>query len=228
MEYKLYVLLDPRESVFNPRYVGITSIKLNARLRGHIADSKKYTHHNARWITSLLNDGTRPEIRLIDIADSWSELCEMEIGLICKYRQKYNITNCSDGGDGNYGYKPSLETLEKLRSSHLGYSPTDDARRNMSEAQRNRPPMSDKCRLKIGASKVGNKYWLGRKHTPETMKKLFDAKRNISPETIEKMRMNYHRFPNATCPHCGMTGQVGLMKRWHFDNCKSIKNTENV
>ena len=29
----------------------------------------------------------------------------------------------------------------------------------------------------------------------------------------------------ATCPHCGMTSQLRIMKRWHFDNCKFISST---
>ena len=24
-----------------------------------------------------------------------------------------------------------------------------------------------------------------------------------------------------TCPHCGKVGGIAIMKRWHFDNCKS-------
>lgn len=37
------------------------------------------------------------------------------------------------------------------------------------------------------------------------------------PEVKAKMRK-----PRAesTCPHCGFTGRGGIMKRWHFDNCK--------
>jgi hypothetical protein len=27
-----------------------------------------------------------------------------------------------------------------------------------------------------------------------------------------------------TCPHCEKTGQPGMMKRWHFDNCKENPN----
>jgi predicted RNA-binding Zn-ribbon protein involved in translation (DUF1610 family) len=26
----------------------------------------------------------------------------------------------------------------------------------------------------------------------------------------------------STCPHCGKTGQYRAMKRWHYDNCRSI------
>lgn len=27
----------------------------------------------------------------------------------------------------------------------------------------------------------------------------------------------------ATCPHCGTEGGAGIMKRWHFDNCKKAQ-----
>ena len=26
----------------------------------------------------------------------------------------------------------------------------------------------------------------------------------------------------VTCPHCGKTGNNGIMKRWHFDHCKTL------
>ena len=28
---------------------------------------------------------------------------------------------------------------------------------------------------------------------------------------------------NEQCPHCNKIGSGGVMKRWHFDNCKEIK-----
>jgi hypothetical protein len=30
----------------------------------------------------------------------------------------------------------------------------------------------------------------------------------------------------VSCPHCGAVGGEGIMKRWHFDNCKLKK--ENI
>jgi ribosomal protein S27AE len=29
------------------------------------------------------------------------------------------------------------------------------------------------------------------------------------------------------CPNCGKEGGDGLMQRWHFDNCKKLKNEQN-
>lgn len=31
--------------------------------------------------------------------------------------------------------------------------------------------------------------------------------------------------PVVACPHCGKEGGVGIMKRWHFDNCKQKKDS---
>jgi hypothetical protein len=28
-------------------------------------------------------------------------------------------------------------------------------------------------------------------------------------------------LPKHTCPHCGKQGDMGNLKRWHFDNCKA-------
>ena len=28
--------------------------------------------------------------------------------------------------------------------------------------------------------------------------------------------------PPVMCPHCGKSGKGGIMKRWHFDNCKNV------
>jgi endogenous inhibitor of DNA gyrase (YacG/DUF329 family) len=35
-----------------------------------------------------------------------------------------------------------------------------------------------------------------------------------SSKNIKEMNME-----KVTCPHCGKQGNVGNMKRWHFDNC---------
>lgn len=46
----------------------------------------------------------------------------------------------------------------------------------------------------------------GRKHTDETKAKMRNPK------------------PKVTCPHCGLTGGVPSMKRYHFDKCKSFSS----
>ena len=47
-------------------------------------------------------------------------------------------------------------------------------------------------------------------------------KKGFSQEerTRRKQHANSLNTNNLKCPHCGKSGNVGNMKRWHFDNCK--------
>jgi len=41
-----------------------------------------------------------------------------------------------------------------------------------------------------------------------------------SIDRIKKLAKENNR--KVCCPHCGKEGQYAVMKRWHFNNCKSI------
>lgn len=45
----------------------------------------------------------------------------------------------------------------------------------------------------------------------------------ISEETANKIRNTLigRPRPSVECPHCGATGGIGAMNRWHFNNCKN-------
>jgi len=42
--------------------------------------------------------------------------------------------------------------------------------------------------------------------------------KKVLEQKAEKQRGKIRR--KETCPHCGKQGGEGIMKRWHFDNCK--------
>lgn len=52
-----------------------------------------------------------------------------------------------------------------------------------------------------------------------------------APKATKSAMMNGNHMSQTkiTCPHCKKQGLIGPMKRWHFDNCKSLhtlkKNT---
>lgn len=60
--------------------------------------------------------------------------------------------------------------------------------------------------------------WLRRKNSEVQKDKEF------SEETRKKMSISALKKPRVTCPHCGKTGLVGNMNRWHFDNCPKGPN----
>lgn len=50
----------------------------------------------------------------------------------------------------------------------------------------------------------GNPMW-GKTHNEEARKIISEANKQ-----------------KVSCPHCGKTGGIAIMKRWHFDNCKVL------
>lgn len=82
---------------------------------------------------------------------------------------------------------------------------------------------------------------------PEIAKKVADALRgrNLSEDHKEKISQTLKdnpektnlgkKFPNrkkrtiypqkiVECPHCGLIGKIGGMSKWHFENCKKLKD----
>jgi hypothetical protein len=52
----------------------------------------------------------------------------------------------------------------------------------------------------------GNPFY-GKKHSEQTK------------EIMRQQKLGKKR-PQVKCPHCSKVGAVGMMHRWHFDNCK--------
>jgi hypothetical protein len=53
-----------------------------------------------------------------------------------------------------------------------------------------------------------------------------DTKKKISEKTKGKPKSNRGQPKRKIdCPHCGKTGAIAMMYRWHFDNCKLKEQT---
>jgi len=86
---------------------------------------------------------------------------------------------------------------------------------------------TDKTKQKISKTKKGTPSCCGFKdktHTAESRKKISKScSGNKMPESM-KQKLSEQRKgvprPKITCPHCNKEGAVGLMHRWHLDNCK--------
>lgn len=66
-------------------------------------------------------------------------------------------------------------------------------------------PLEIKARLSVMNGGENNPFY-GKLHTANTR---------------DKMRAAHSSRAPVTCPHCGQSGHVNAMKRWHFDNCRS-------
>lgn len=66
---------------------------------------------------------------------------------------------------------------------------------------------------------------LGKVHSEETKQKISaGGKGKKKPESMKKtlsdLKKGVARL-KVVCPHCALVGAIGIMSRWHFDNCKT-------
>jgi hypothetical protein len=113
----------------------------------------------------------------------------------------------------------SLEHIDKIAEANRGRKNTREARERMRQAALNRSPEAKAAitiaaqdperRAKISAALTGQV----RPHKQETRQKISTTMKGRKPANLRPV----------TCPHCGKTGNLPLMRRWHFDNCKQRK-----
>lgn len=66
----------------------------------------------------------------------------------------FSLTNLSDGGEGQSGYKHTLEAKQRIAAANLGRKLTPEQIAKTSQRMR------------------GNKHWVGKKHSDETKEKI--------------------------------------------------------
>ena len=138
------------------------------------------------------------------------------------------------GNTYRQGSTHTEEANEKNRIAHNGRKDTAEAKANKKAAQLD-PITRENNRQKH----------LGKKHTEETKIAIGigaqrpcseDKKKKISLANTGKVRTDEMRAKNSAsrmgkgtgkrdtceCPHCHKVGGIGCMKRYHFDNCKSL------
>lgn len=98
-QYKIYCLKNPTTNEI--KYVGVTVNDISKRLSQHISDTVKNPQlYKAKWISSILKQGIRPIIEVIEICnkDTWAD---REIFWIKKYKEEgIKLTNILPGGKG--------------------------------------------------------------------------------------------------------------------------------
>lgn len=103
---------------------------------------------NAYWHRVVAKYG-KPEVQILAEWNTNQEALEHEIILISCFRKMgYALCNITNGGEGS-----------------LGAVPWNKGK-----------PWSDEIKAKCGAANKGNKHWLGRKHTDDTIRKQKLAK----------------------------------------------------
>lgn len=131
---------------------------------------------------------------------------------------------------------------ERFVKSIQGVPRPDSTKRKISEtvkASGRIPPsrkgakMSSESRIKISKAMTKEKKSkpilevCDRKHSEETKEKIRKNHvgmkgKNHSQETKDKISKSKSILSSYICPHCNLESKSGVMKRWHFEKCKSI------
>jgi hypothetical protein len=148
--YFVYCFLDtrnPGEYIygdykfdFEPIYIGKGK---GIRPERHFILYKKYNTRFYSKMKSIISSGNKPEFILLKSDLSEKESFEIEryfINLIGRIENGGNLTNLSDGGEGQSGFKHSEETKRKMSEKRMG---------------KKLEPLSDEVKLKISISKIG-------------------------------------------------------------------------
>lgn len=117
--------------------------------------------------------------------------------------------NLAEGGWGGYTFYDDRV-----------YTHSDEARRKISESKidKKRPDLverhktDDSFKLKWKGVKRSDE---DRANKAAARKALIDSKKDV------------YFTSTGACPHCGKTGQLANMKRWHYDRCK-FANSDGV
>lgn len=173
----IYGLFDPRQplDLDQCRYIGQTTATPQRRLSTHVAVARSQSnarrYHVVTWIRSLLRDEVRPVViplvecpveQLNDLEISWIQYAKA---------QGWRLTNATPGGANNMldsatraklsaslkGRVLTPEHKAKIGASHMGISPSPEARQRISEkltGRKNGPP-SEETRRKIAESERG-------------------------------------------------------------------------
>lgn len=178
----IYALCEPDTGAV--RYVGKANNPRH-RLWEHYKE-RRHTHKKC-WIASLKRRGLRPRLELLlEVDRSEWEFWERE--MIALFQVGGRLVNIAPGGEsgvgGNNRGKPAHKnTKAALLKASIGRKPSDETRKKMSEAAKNRPsPMagrkhSEETKQKISASRIGkcagdDNPFFGKTHSPESLEKM--------------------------------------------------------
>lgn len=188
----IYSLIDPKDQ--KPRYVGQTSRTPKMRFKEHCKILSRPRLPVQKWIKKLDQIGLLKELKIAILEEvSEEEWKNKEMFWIKNYKNKYNLLNITEGGEGVVGYKHSQETRKKIKEKRATQTFSEETRRKFSLAHiGNQSAKGIHYKRNPGDLK---KTWETRrrqgndKSTEETRKKLSESHKGIYPskETRRKL-----------------------------------------
>lgn len=131
------------------RYVGVTSVPLEKRLKEHFREKSSRNHHKHNW---LQKHKTQVQIKAIAVGLSEAEAYSQEVELIAKLTNEgVALLNKSFGGEhAALGVKRSVETKAKVAKARAGKKHSLEARLKIRASSKASIPI---CRIDANGSR---------------------------------------------------------------------------
>lgn len=236
-DYYVYIFLDPRKPgkyqfeplsisfLFEPIYIGKgTKFRMEEHLYNTARNKIAFFPNVLR---KIINEGLEPiRFKLLNFL-SQDEAFEKEIELIKMIGRRDldngTLLNLSDGGMGGKGGnvrrklsdegRQRLCEARRLNPTRKGHKNSEEHKRKCVEKRKQNGSylVSDTTKEKMKVAKLGKKLDEAHINTlKEVQKERFEQGLNKTAFGAKKIK----------CPHCEAELNQGLIKRWHFDNCK--------
>lgn len=156
------------------------------------------------------------------IISSWQfELSRKKVSEAAKNRIVSETTRerISIAGKKRFESESNRMSMRKSKLSSPNSKHTDETKKKISSTSKERYKLEENRRITSKATKKAqNTEEFKRKRSLLTKQRYIEK-----PELKELISKQFKGVPKqkTQCPHCGKTGGVGPMNRWHFDNCKS-------
>lgn len=141
----------------NKRYIGITGDSVEKRWRRHLRDARYRVESSVLWAAIRKHGSQAFQVESLCCAQSWNDICVTERLLVAQWDtfvpRGYNLTL---GGEGLYGYKHSIDSVERSASKHRGKPCHPNTIAAAILTHRGKPKTIEH-RMKIAASKIGTK-----------------------------------------------------------------------
>jgi hypothetical protein len=150
-EFYVYLLLDPRK-FYLPFYVGKgKGNRCNDHLQSKLKNDKNKFKKNI--ISAIRTVELEPKVMIWENGLNEQEAYVMEIELIKKFGRRDNntgiLTNLTDGGEGLSGHQFSDEHRRKISEANRNRIISEETREKHRVIAQNRPPISDETREKL-------------------------------------------------------------------------------
>lgn len=158
----IYALLEPSSKKI--RYLG-KSVNPKERFAHHLVPANPPRTHKECWISGLRSKGSRPILEILDeVPTSQAGFFEQEYIRVFR-ALGMDLTNLSDGGEGQTGYVHTEETKKKISNRLVGRKDSEETKKRKSLASS----------LRDNSHLFGNTHLLGHVHSEETRKQMSES-----------------------------------------------------